>query len=418
MKLNKTSIFVGAFVVFWIAFIGWGMLKTTLKLAKEKSGVVPTTAEKATKKDTTSKPTKTEEKQTTLTTGEAETRPVLVRVIRVKAADFKDVLPVMGNVKGKTETDMRFEIPGVIQTIYFHEGEKIKKGDLIACLDPKDTELKVNYAKNKFNSAQAASDSTKKKLEVHQKLFEAGAIIKSKLEEIELETKSAQFQVETAKSEVGLAENELKKTFFYAPKDGAMGKREAEEGEFVTPQDKVGSLYEIDEVFVEVGIVERDIQKIKLGQKAKIYVDAYPNNAFEGVVENIFPVVEGKSRTLTVKIKVPNPEWLLFPGMFSRAEISIIELKDALIIPATAIIPAGTGVTLLPVISTQSLKKGEDETETGIVQLRRISLGYMTTDYVEVTEELSPDELVVVEAQGDLKDNTPVKIVGLEEISF
>ncbi len=215
-----------------------------------------------------------------------------------------------------------------------------------------------------------------------------------------------------------LAENEFQKVSLYAGKDGIMGKREAEEGEFVTPQDKVIVIYEIGNVFVDVGVVERDIEKIKLNQKAKVYVDAYSNRIFEGNVENIFPVVEGKSRTLTVRFKVSNPDGLLLPGMFSRAEIVVAELQDAIIVPTTSIISTGKGVTMLPVISAQSIVKDEAGTEIGTVQLRRVNLGYITSDYVQITEGFNAGDYVVMETQGELKDGAQVKIVGKEELSF
>ena len=413
MKSKITYLFITAFILFWIVFIGWGMFKTVFKLSREK----PSSVGVAGKKEVTAEPPKTQEAPD-LTASQAEARPILVRAFKVKATDFHDILPVMGTVKGKTEIELKFEINGIIKTIYFREGEKIKKGSLIASLGPKDAELRINYAKNKFNSAQAAYKSVEKKLEVHRKLYEVGAIIKSKLEEVELETESAKFQVETTRSEMELAENELNKTFIYATKDGVMGPREAEEGEFVTPQDKVGSLLEISEVFVEVGVVERDIEKIKLGQKARVYVDAYPNITFEGIVDSVFPVVEGKSRTLTAKIKVPSPDGLLLPGMFSRAEILIVDLKEAIMIPATCLISTGPGMNLVPVIPVQSLEKGEDEAQTGIVQLNRANLGYVTSDYAQVNEGLNVGDLVVVEAQGELKDNARVKIIGIEEANF
>lgn len=410
MKSKITYFLIAGFIVFWIVFIGWGMVKTTFKLTKEKTTVIS-------KKelDITAEP---KEEITDLTAIPAEARAILVRAFKVSATDFKDILPVMGTVKGKTEIELKFEINGVIKNIYFREGEKIKKGALIASLDPKDAQLRIAYAKNKFNSSQAAYRSVQKKLEVHQKLYEVGAIIKSKLEEVELEAESAKYQVETARSEWELAENELNKTYLYATKDGVMGPREAEEGEFVTPQDKVGSLLEIVEVFVEVGVVERDIDKIKLGQIAKVYVDAYPQLTFEGNIDSIFPVVEGRSRTLTAKIKVPNPNGLLLPGMFSRAEILIVNLQYALIIPTTCLISTGTGTTLAPVIPKQSLETTEDQTQTGIVQLNMVNLGYVTSDYAQVIEGLNIEDLVVVEAQGELKDNTRVKIVGIEEMGF
>lgn len=421
MRLQKTHLFVGAFLVFWIIFLGWGMFKTAFKLSKEKAAA-PEITSPAITKESAPKTAKTEgqaaQPTQELQAPAAEVRPILVRVFKAKASNFQDVLPVMGTIKGKTEVALRFEIPGVIQTIHFKEGEKIKKGDMIISLDPKDAQLRAAYAKNKFNSAQSAYNSILKKLEVHKKLFEAGAILKSKLEEIELETESARFQVETAKNETELAANELAKTSIYANKDGVMGPRKKEEGEFVTPQDQVSSLLETSEVLVEVGVVERDIDKVKLGQKARVFVDAYPTISFEGIVDSIYPIVEGKSRTLTVKLKVANPEGLLFPGMFSRAEVSIISLKNAIIVPVTSLISGGKGVSLAPVIPAKSIEKTEDESQIGVVQLRRVNLGYVTSDYAQITQGVNIDDFIVLEAQGELKDNARVKIVGIEELSL
>jgi RND family efflux transporter MFP subunit len=197
-----------------------------------------------------------------------------------------------------------------------------------------------------------------------------------------------------------------------------MGPREAEEGEFVTSQDKMGTLFETFEVYIEVGIVERDINKVRLGQKASIYVDAYPNVVFEGTVDSVYPVIEGKSRTLTAKIKVDNKDGMLMPGMFSRAEISIADLKHVLIIPTSSIMQAGGGKILVPVIPKATLRTGEDGIQTGVVQIRRVVQGYATNDYVQVTQGLGEDDLVVIETQGELKDNAKVKIVGTEELGI
>jgi len=347
-----------------------------------------------------------------------EPSAILVRTFVAQSKDFIDILPVMGSVKAKTEVPLKFELNGVIKKIYFREGERIKKGDAIIELDPTDMEYRLRYAKSKFNAAQAAYNSVQKKLEVHKKLFDAGAIIKSKYEEVQLETESARYQVESTRSEMELAENEFRKLALFANKDGIMGPKEAEEGQFVTPQDKVAVLYETDEVFVEVGVVERDIDKVKTGQKALVFVDAYPAAPFEAVVDNIYPVVEGKSRTLTVKLKVKNSEGRLLPGMFSRADILIIELKNAIIVPTTTVISVAKEYTVVPIIPAKTIVKGDDESEIGVVELQEVTLGYTTTDYAQVTRGLQSGELVVLESQGELKDKARVKIIGREELSF
>ncbi|MFH0739143.1 MAG: efflux RND transporter periplasmic adaptor subunit [Candidatus Omnitrophota bacterium] len=429
MKLNfkiKPQWLIGGFLVFWVVFIAWGMIKTSLKLNKEK--MLPAMPAKlksppgfpGAEKGAPAEKQITEVQTQDVTAQEQEQRFSLVRVFKVKSVRFQDLLPVMGSVKGKTEITLKFEINGVVNKINFREGEKIKKGDLIASIDPKDAQLRAKYAADKFNSAQAGYRSIQKKLEIQRQLFEAGAIIKSKLEEAELETESARYQLEQSRSEMDLAENELKKTNLYATKDGVMGPREAEEGEFVTPQDKIGSVFEINEIFVEAGVVERDIEKIKLGQKARVFVDAYPSVVFDGSLEYIFPVIEGKSRTLTVKIKVQNPDGLLLPGMFSRAEISIADLQDALMVPITCLINKG-GTIYAPVIPAQSLlKKEEDDNPIGVVQIRKVTMGYKTSDYAEIKAGVSAGDLVVLEVQGEgeFKDNAKVKVVGIEEMSL
>jgi membrane fusion protein (multidrug efflux system) len=323
----------------------------------------------------------------------------------------------MGQIKGETEIGLGFEVNGIIQSIRFREGQRIKKGDLIANLDPTDAQLKQSYAKAKFNSAQAAYNSVKKQLEVHQKLYEAGAIIKSKMEQVELEVESARFQLETARSEMELADNELRKTFLYAAKDGVMGPRKSEEGEFLSTQDKLGSLYETANVYAEIGVVERDIEKVRIGQNAKIYVDAYTTMTFEGKVEYIFPVVEGKSRTMTVKAKINNQNGLLIPGMFCRADLNIIELTNAYMVPASALINSNN-ITTLPVIPSHSIQKVSEDEQTGIPEIRRVTIGYMTSDHAQILEGVSSGDLVVLEVQGEFKEGRPVKIVGIEELSF
>ncbi len=396
-------------VFFWIAFFGFKFLRSN-DSSSDSSGIAAKLMAMIGKKPA-AKPVVPE------TPAPAEPALPLARTLRIKSIDFNDILPVMGTVKGETEIGLAFEVPGTVEKIYFREGEHVNKGDLIAQLDTKDADLKITYAQNKMNSAEASYRSAQKQFEIHKKLYEAGAIIKTKMEQIELELESARYQIETAATEVEIAKKERTKCFLYASKEGVMGPRKTEEGEFFSPQDRLGWLFEIGNVFVEVGVVERDIDKVRTGQPATVYVDAFPDRAFTGTVSYIYPVVEGRSRTMTVKIKLPNETRQLIPGMFARAELKLVELQDAFIIPTSALINAA-GVMYLSVIPQETIKGGTEDIQTGVVSERQVSVGYFTSDYAQITKGVANGDLVVLETQGEAKDGSQVKIVGIEELSL
>jgi membrane fusion protein (multidrug efflux system) len=331
-----------------------------------------------------------------------------VRCYRVSLTDFKDELPVIGTVRGALEIELKFEVNGVIESINFREGDMLYKNDLIASLDKKDARLKVDYSKSKLESAKTQFLVAKKKLEIHKNLYEIGGIIKMKLEEVELEVKGAELQIESNEVELASAEAELEKTDLYAPRDGVLGSRDAEVGEFVTStsQDEIATLYDIMEVFVELGIVEKDIDKIALGQKVSLTVDAHPGMDFTGTVDNVFPVIEGKSRTLTVRVRIKNPDALLLPGMFARAMITVAEFTNAIVVPSISLDKTDEGYKIFMV----------DENNT--VSSRIVDVAYVTTDYTVIASGLHADELVVTDVPEELKDGMSVNIIEIEESSI
>lgn len=333
-----------------------------------------------------------------------ESDAIAVRCYRTALTDFKDELPVMGTVKGALEIELKFEINGVIESINFREGDVVYENDLIASLGKKDAQLKVDYSKSKLETAKTQYLAAEKKLEIHKNLYDIGGIIKAKLEEVELEAKGAELQVESAEVELKSAESEFKKTDLYAPRDGVIGSRDAEIGEFVTPQNKVATLYDTMKVFVELGIVEKDIDKMALGQNVVVTVDAYPGMEFMGTVDNIFPVIEGKSRTLTARVGINNPNALLLPGMFARAMITVAEFKNAMVVPSLSLNKTEEGGYTVFVVNKDST-----------VSSKSVEVAYVTTDYSVVSSGLYEDELVVTDTPQELKDGTPVKVIDVEE---
>lgn len=355
-----------------------------------------------------------------------EEEAIPIKGYRIKRMDFKDTLPSLGNIKGFKELNLMFQVPGLIESINFEEGEKIQEGDIIASLNQKDALLKLKYAEIELNK--------------NKKLFELGAISSLKMEQSKLEYESAK--------------SDLDKTNIYAVSNGLMGPRTKDIGSYFNPSEtteKMGVFVSTEKVYAEFNIIEKDIPKIALGQKVEVFADAYPAKSFSGTIDRISPIIEGRSRTETIKVELNNKDGLLKPGLFVRCLISTYEKKDALVIPASALkkkeneyftyvihkeepkpeaeLLVGPGKKKEKAKGLFGIFKGKQKEEPkpeakapkekpieyGTVEVRKIDLGYMSEDLVEVDKGLSEDELIITEVQEEFKDKAKVEISEVQE---
>ena len=324
-----------------------------------------------------------------------------VKIYKVRRMNFKDTLPVMGNIKGFKEIKLKFETSGILESFNFEDGERIQEGDIIANLNQKDALLKLKYSELETEKAK--------------KLFEVGGMDKIKFEQTKLEYESAK--------------SDFEKTNIYAISDGMLGSRDMDVGSYVTPNDTVGVFVNISNVYAEFNVIEKDSPKLKLGQKTEIFVDAYPTKTFKGTLDSVSPIVEGRTRTQSIKIELKNPQRELKPGMFVRALISSYENDNALIIPTSAFKKkdADHFVYVVHKEEKPEVTEGEPEEEaeddkepvleTGVVEVRKIEIAYLTQDVAEVAG-IEEGELIIVEAFQEFKSKERVEISEVQETIF
>ncbi|MDA7857863.1 efflux RND transporter periplasmic adaptor subunit [bacterium] len=305
--------------------------------------------------------------------GGAEAVPV--NAFRVKPVYFQDNLLAMGTIKSAVEIELKFEMEGKVASFRFREGDKVKKGNIIAQLEQKDAYFRVKQAKLE--------------LDQYRKLYEVGAVLKSKLEQ--------------AKIQADMAKSVFEKTNLRAPRDGVISSKNIKVGEYITPQKKAAVLIGQKDVVVEFGIIEKDIEKILIGQKVIANVDTYPGIDFKGKISDISKTVRGKSKTLTIKAKLDNPKGILLPGMFARATIAIYEASDALVIPSASLSRQEGGYQVL-VISDRKQ-----------ISIKNVNVKYLTQKYAQISQGLSNGELVVVEKPEELKEGSSVEIIQVRE---
>lgn len=313
-----------------------------------------------------------------------------VKVYEAKRMSFKDTLPVMGNIKGLKEVELKFETNGILESFNFEEGERVQEGDIIANLNQRDALLKLKYAELE--------------VEKNKKLYDAGAIGKIKLDQAKLEYESAK--------------SDFEKTNIYAISDGVLGSRDADVGTYIniTSNNNIGTFVDIADVYAEFNIIEKDSPKLKLGQDCEIFVDAYPNRSYEGTVDSISPIVEGRTRTQTVRVELENADFKLKPGMFTRALISTYEKEDALTIPTSAFKKKDADYFVYVVHKEESAE--EDVLESGYVETRKVEIGYLTQDAAEIAKGLGEGEFIIVEAFQEFKDKDKVEISEVQEALF
>jgi membrane fusion protein (multidrug efflux system) len=334
----------------------------------------------------------------------AEEGPVAVKGFKVGRFNFEDSLNVLGTIKGALEFKLSFEVPGIISSINYREGERYEEGALLISLRQDDILLRLKRAQAELRKAETEIQLAQDKVTEHEKLLSMGAIPQSTLDKVKLELDKAKYDGEAARLEMKANESMLEKSNLYAPSAGMIGELNIEEGEAITPNTLLGTHIMTEYVFSEFGVVERDVNKIALGQKARVFVDAYPDKTFEGVIENIAPVVTGTSRTATVRVRLENPERLLLPGMFSRIRILLYSKKNTLVVPTDAI-QGGEGEQFVYVVNS----------EKAVVEKRAVTIGYKRPDYAQVDAGISEGEVIAITGFEKLEDGKKIRLLETQE---
>jgi membrane fusion protein (multidrug efflux system) len=224
--------------------------------------------------------------------------------------------------------------------------------------------------------AQAEEQLARSNLERAQTLAGSRAISQQELDRLasELAVRSAFLRVQ----EATLAKRRVEAAF-----DGVVGPRRVSPGQYVDAGTQLGTLVDDATVKIRCAIPERGLARVRLGQEARLRVNAYPDRPFRARVELIHPEVDETTRTGEVRLVADNPEGLLRPGMFARVEIVVDAREDALVIPEEALIASLDAFSVYAVVE-------------GRARLRPVTVGVRMPGRVEVLAGLDPDTEVVL----------------------
>ncbi|MDP3033375.1 MAG: efflux RND transporter periplasmic adaptor subunit [Rhodocyclaceae bacterium] len=192
---------------------------------------------------------------------------------------------------------------------------------------------------------------------------------------------------------------------FRAPASGIVLEKRAIAGMRFMPGEMLYQIADISSIWVLADVFERDIGTLKVGQKVNVAITAYPDKVFAGKIAYIYPTLNAVTRTVPIRVELPNPGGLLKPAMYAAVEVGAGNTVPVVAVPLAAVIDSGTRQTVLV------------QKEEGRFEPREVKLGLRGDDYVEVREGVKAGEQVVVAANFliDSESNLKAALGGMQD---
>ena len=279
------------------------------------------------------------------------------RTEKVIRGDIQAAVTATGTLNAVTTVLVGTQVSGTIRNIHADFNSPVKKGELIAEIDPATFEAQAEQARANLLAARAnleksalALIDTERTMNRNKELFSKDFVARSELDTAETNYETAKAQVSVAKAQVSQAEAALKAsetnlryTRILSPVDGVVVSRSVDVGQTVAASFQTPTLFtiaqDLTKMQINTNVDEADIGRIKNSQDVEFTVDAYPDTLFKGSVSQIriAPIIVQNVVTYDVVIRVDNPEQKLKPGMTANVSIIVAGKRDILKVPNTAL---------------------------------------------------------------------------------
>jgi len=276
---------------------------------------------------------------------------------KVTRGDIVSTVTATGTVNPVTTVLVGTQVSGTIKHIYVDFNSPVKRGQVVAQIDPATFEAQVEQAKANLSNAkanlqkaEATLNDAKRTMERNRTLFSKDLIARSDLDTAETnyetamaQVEAARAQVEQAKASLKVAETNLMYTRIVSPVDGIVISRNVDVGQTVAASFQTPTLFtiaqDLTKMQIDCNVSEADIGRVKTGQTVEFTVDAFPDLLFKGRVSQVrnAPITVQNVVTYDVVVRVDNPEFKLRPGMTANVSIIVEEKKDVLRIPNSAL---------------------------------------------------------------------------------
>lgn len=321
-------------------------------------------------------------------------RPVPVEVGQVSRGKIQEQRVFSGSLEASASITIASKISGRVLRVHGEISDPVNRGQILVELEPDEmteavarakAELAVSNAQLK--EAQNRKEVAGRELERVRQLSEKGISSDSALDAAESEYLIRSSTADVAKAnlttresalktaELNLQETQIRARWSEGDNQRIIASRQVEEGETISSQDRLFTVVEIQPIRAVIYVPERDYGRINTGQSVEISTDAWPGKRFTGRIHRIAPVFREDSRQARVEILAENNDTSLKPGMFIRAEVTLAEVDDAILVPAEAVTRRGESMGVFTV-----------DPEKNIAHWQPVKIGLQNKNMVQILE--------------------------------
>jgi len=308
----------------------------------------------------------------------------LVRVEAPKREAIVHALQLTGDMVPIQQAQVFARVYGNLESIKADMGDFVKEDQLLAVVDT--TELAQQYR-------QAAATFTN-----DSAVYERSKMLLDRNLIAQQDYDNATANMKVAAANLDAARTKLEYAKITAPFSGYITRRFLDPGALLTSTNAtLFNLMDVEVMKIIVNVLEKDIPSIRLGTKAVITVDAYPDKQFDGSIARISGAVDLSTRTMPIEIDIPNRDHLLKPGMFARVALIIGDQQNALTVPTMALLKDPTGYYVFVA-------------DKGVARRKSITVGAEQNSRTEILSGLDENDNIITTGQQFARDNGPVTV--------
>lgn len=342
-------------------------------------------------------------------TGRRGAPATTVGVATAERASIPIILEALGTVTPQATVKVRPQVSGVLEKVLFKEGQRVRAGELLANIDPRQFELALMQASGQRQRDEAQLSSAKVTLQRFKTLLDQDSIARQEVDSQAALVKQLEGTVVIDKAAEGTARLNLGYTRIVAPVSGRVGLRTVDVGNVVSSSDANGvalitQVTPIDVVFSVPQDRVGELQKTA-GTGVVMKVTALDRTRSAtldtGVFASLDNQVDTTTGTVKAKARFANSQLALFPSQFVNVQLVMKTIENAVVVPVTALRHGSTGDYVYVLNAAERT-----------VSLRPVQLGQATTEKIVITSGLQTGERVITEGADRLKDGASVVLPG------